>query len=85
MSCSIYIPLIYREERENTFKRLYEEINKALKNKSFPFITSAHEFVKYFTASKCRILLCLTSLGDSLQLLYSVLYKVQALPVKVKG
>ena len=82
---SIYMPLIYGEERENTFKHLREEINKASKNKLFSPIASAHEFVKYFTASECRIQLCLTSLRDSLQLLDSVLHKSQALPARVKG
>jgi hypothetical protein len=36
----VYMPLIYGEGRENAFKRLREEIDKASKGKSFSPITS---------------------------------------------
>jgi hypothetical protein len=35
--------LIYGEGRENAFKRLREEIEKASKGKSFSLIASAHK------------------------------------------
>jgi hypothetical protein len=38
----IYMPLIYGEGRENAFKRLWEEIDKASKDKLFSPITSGH-------------------------------------------
>ena len=38
----VHFPLIYGEGRENAFKRLREEIDKASKGKSFSPITSGH-------------------------------------------
>jgi hypothetical protein len=38
----VYMPLIYGEGRESAFKRLWEEIDKASKGKSFSPITSVH-------------------------------------------
>ena len=38
----VNIPLIYSEGREKVLKQLKEEIEKALKGKSFPFITSTY-------------------------------------------
>jgi hypothetical protein len=38
----VYMPLIYGEGRESAFKRLQEEIDKALKGKPFSPITSVH-------------------------------------------
>jgi hypothetical protein len=39
----ISIPVIYGEGREKALKRLQEEIDKALKGKSFSFTTSSHQ------------------------------------------
>jgi hypothetical protein len=38
----VYMPLIYGEGRENAFKRLQEEIDRASKGKSFTSVASVH-------------------------------------------
>jgi len=39
---NVYMPLIYGKGREKALRRLWEEIDKALKGKSFSLITSSH-------------------------------------------
>jgi len=48
----IHMPLIYGEGREKAFKRLREEIDKALKGRSFPHVTTIlYEEYKYHLPS----------------------------------
>ena len=48
----IHMPLIYGEGREKAFKRLREETDKALKGRSFSFITSSYRVKMYISTKK---------------------------------